>query len=473
MTESSRIGRVFQGTELELFEDAGEWLRIGVWVFAPLTETISERRVRVNTPTLNVRTTPSLEGNKPIGTVPGGTELELLKEQGEWLQVSGWVFEPSTRRAVVPGPEEDGFRFTHWPTASLPGRREIVQAFGSNPDYYAQFGLPGHEGVDLRAVQGAEVRAVADGVVVKTGDERKPEREGGHNYGVRVYVQHEGGYTTAYAHLDRREVETGDRVRGGDVIGRADNTGNILEGNSHLHLTLYHDAAEPGGATYEGYPHKIVSPMPFLLALLSPRHSGKVDLVSYMRGDGRLYEVKNSWGSQERMQTQIKGDRFYHTKNQQWEELWADDEYVYRGTDTSPGNGRYVTLRDGDRYGSKWAPRFMSVGELFRINPTTTLYRKSDCQRTEESGGTRESWIKLIAIHPQRTFRSGIRLNDVIEIGRLFSPNGEPAERYFYARGFGLVGWEGSIGSSWISEIHEPGTRPDNEREVIPCLKRS
>jgi len=475
VTEANHIGSVFQGTELEVFEDAGEWLRVGVWVFGPLTESISGRRVRVNTPALNVRTAPSQEGNQPIGTVAGGTELELLNEEGEWLQVSGWVFEPATRPPAVPGPEVEGddFRFTHWPTANLPGRREIVQAFGSNPGYYSRFGLPGHEGVDLRAAHGAEVRAVADGEVVKTGDERKPKREGGHNYGVRVYIRHDGGYTSAYAHLDRRAVEVGDQVRGGDIIGRADNTGNILEGNSHLHLTLYHDAAEPGGATYEGYPHKIVSPMPFLLALLSPRHSGKVDLLSYLRGDGRLYEVKNSWGSQERMQTQIEGDRFYHTKNQQWEELWADDQHVYRGTDTSPGNGRYYTLREGDRYGSKWARRFMSVGEQYRSNPTVTFYRKSDCRRTDEKGGIQESWIKLIAIHPQRTFRSGIRLNDVVEIGRLLSPNGEPAERYFYARGFGLVGWEGSIGTSWISEIHEPGARPDNEREVIPCLKRS
>lgn len=108
-------------------------------------------------------------------------------------QVSAWVFEPSTRPAGAPGPagEQEAFRFTHWPTASLPARREIVQAFGDNPAYYARFGLPGHEGVD--------VRAVAGGVVVNTGDERQPERDGGHNYGVRVYVRHAGGYTTAYA----------------------------------------------------------------------------------------------------------------------------------------------------------------------------------------------------------------------------------------------------------------------------------
>lgn len=199
----------------------------------------------------------------------------------------------------------------------------------------------------------------------------------------------------------------------------------------------------------------------------------QVDLLTYLIGDGRLYEVKNSWGSQERMQTQVEGDRFYHTKNQQWEELWADEEYVYRGTDTSPGAGRYLTLRDGNRYGSRWAPRFMAPGEQFHRAPTVTFYRKADCRPIEGSGGVHESWLRLIAIHPQHTFESGITLDDVLELGACLDPGGEPVERRFYAMGFGLVGWEGPLGRSWISEIHPPGARPDNVREAIPCLDRS
>ena len=205
----------------------------------------------------------------------------------------------------------------------------------------------------------------------------------------------------------------------------------------------------------------------------APPPAGKVDLLTYLLGDGRLYEVKNSWGSQERMQTQVEGHRFYHTKNQQWEELWADDDFIYRGTDTSPGHGRYLTLRDGDRYGSRWAPRFMAPGERFHRTPTVTFYRKADCRPVEGAGGSQESWLRLVAIHRQHTFQSGITLEDVVEIGASLSPDGEPVERRFYARGFGLVGWEGPLGRSWISEIHEPGARPDNQREEIPCLQRS
>ncbi len=48
-----------------------------------------------------------------------------------------------------------------WPT-DYP---KITQAFGVNPDIYRRFGLPGHEGLDIRAPMGANVYAAADGTV--------------------------------------------------------------------------------------------------------------------------------------------------------------------------------------------------------------------------------------------------------------------------------------------------------------------
>jgi hypothetical protein len=46
------------------------------------------------------------------------------------------------------------------------------------------------------------------------------------------------------------------------------------------------------------------------------------------------------------MQTQQDGARFYQTKNSEREEMWADDRFIYRGTDTSPGSGNFYTLMD-------------------------------------------------------------------------------------------------------------------------------
>ena len=160
-----------------------------------------------------------------------------------------------------------------------------------------------------------------------------------------------------------------------------------------------------------------------------------------------------------------RATRFYA----EWEELWVTADTIFRGTDTSPGNEQYYTLRDPGRYGSAWAPRFWRVGDLYERNPLVTFYRKSDCGVV--LNGTQRSWLRFEAYHPTFTFQSGITLSQVVELAWLLSPGGTPIERYFYAAGYGLVGWtSSSAGYSYISEIHAPGTRPDNGREIISCL---
>ena len=51
------------------------------------------------------------------------------------------------------------FKFEAWPTEF----RSINQYFGANPQNYAQFGLPGHEGLDIMAPTGSKIFAVAPG----------------------------------------------------------------------------------------------------------------------------------------------------------------------------------------------------------------------------------------------------------------------------------------------------------------------
>lgn len=206
-------------------------------------------------------------------------------------------------------------------------------------------------------------------------------------------------------------------------------------------------------------------------------HTTRVyDMLPLLRGDGRLYEVQHSSGSQARHQTQIENQVFFHTKGNEikaeWEELWYNEQHIYRGTDTSPGNGMYYTLRDPGIYGSAWAPRYWRIGQLFGRNPFVTFYYKSDCTIVAE--GYQQSWLKFEAFYPQYTFESGITLTQVVQLAWLPDPDGAPIERYFYGRDFGLVGWwSNSNAMSYVSEIHEPGTRPDNTREVIPCLDTS
>ncbi|MCA9992312.1 MAG: peptidoglycan DD-metalloendopeptidase family protein [Anaerolineales bacterium] len=204
----------------------------------------------------------------------------------------------------------------------------------------------------------------------------------------------------------------------------------------------------------------------------------RVDLLAYLRGDGRLYELHYTWngGGQQRVQTQRESsatrEKFYHVKGSEWEELWSDNEFIYRGVDTSPGDGSYYVLSEHGQQGSPWVPRQMPLNVFFRRSPTVTFYRKDTCQVVNRF--THVTWIRLEAVHAALTLTGGQTLNDVVELAAYPDEGGRPGqtafERYFYARNYGLGAWRGGVGESFLVEEHAPGTRPDNVREVIPCL---
>lgn len=146
-----------------------------------------------------------------------------------------------------------------WPT-DYP---KITQGFGENPDIYRRFGLPGHEGLDIRAPMGANVYAAADGTVFQVND-----GSGNHPYGIHVRIQHRDGYQTIYAHLQQALATVNQQVKAGDKIGLADSTGNST--GSHLHLTLKKQGATAAGLT--NFPNDILDPTPFMLdaAVIAP-----------------------------------------------------------------------------------------------------------------------------------------------------------------------------------------------------------
>jgi uncharacterized protein YwbE len=144
------------------------------------------------------------------------------------------------------------FRFKAWPTEF----RTINQHFGANPQNYAQFGLAGHEGVDIMAPHGSKIFAVAAGTVTLV-----HTNPNSHNYGIHVRLDHGNGYRTIYAHLQQAGVRTAQRVAAGDLLGLADNTGNSF--GSHLHITL-----KKRGANVPGYLQDFIDPTPYLLPLM-------------------------------------------------------------------------------------------------------------------------------------------------------------------------------------------------------------
>lgn len=145
-----------------------------------------------------------------------------------------------------------------WPT----DHRVYTQKFGQRPEYYAKFGLPGHEGVDLKAPAGSNVYACADGKVVMAG--WHPKRGPTHPYGVQIRIRHqaaEGEYETIYAHLTAGspKVAVDDVVQAGQAIALAGSTGN--SSGPHVHLTLKKIGAKNGGYG------EIIDPEPFFKRL--------------------------------------------------------------------------------------------------------------------------------------------------------------------------------------------------------------
>ena len=103
-----------------------------------------------------------------------------------------------------------------------------------------------HEGIDIFAKRGTAVVAATEGVVLRVSTNRLG--------GQVVWVLGPGGQRHYYAHLDRyADIERGQRVRPGTVLGYVGTTGNAAGTPPHLHYGIY----EAGGA---------VNPYPLLRA---------------------------------------------------------------------------------------------------------------------------------------------------------------------------------------------------------------
>lgn len=96
-----------------------------------------------------------------------------------------------------------------------------------------------HEGLDLLPGAGAPVQAIAGGKV-------RIATESGGNYGVTVYIDHlvDGELITShYSHMQygSLQVEAGETVEVGDIIGKVGNTGRSY--GAHMHFELIVDGS--------------------------------------------------------------------------------------------------------------------------------------------------------------------------------------------------------------------------------------
>ncbi|HKK22581.1 MAG TPA: peptidoglycan DD-metalloendopeptidase family protein [Pseudohaliea sp.] len=85
-----------------------------------------------------------------------------------------------------------------------------------------------HKGVDFAGKAGAEIVAVAAGVVTYSGSR--------YGFGKMVEIDHGDGYVTRYAHNAENFVNAGDEVRKGQLIAHMGQTGRATGPNLHFEV---------------------------------------------------------------------------------------------------------------------------------------------------------------------------------------------------------------------------------------------
>jgi murein DD-endopeptidase MepM/ murein hydrolase activator NlpD len=121
----------------------------------------------------------------------------------------------------------------HWsdtyPDADLiwPVSGAISSIYGLRRFFNEQERNP-HNGLDIAAPEGTDVRAAADGTVIEAGDFFFS--------GNMVYIDHGQGLISLYAHLSRIDVKPGDVLRRGEILGAVGQTGRVT--GAHLHFAV-------------------------------------------------------------------------------------------------------------------------------------------------------------------------------------------------------------------------------------------
>lgn len=116
-----------------------------------------------------------------------------------------------------------GCALPQWPVSGTMTSPYGLRFLGWRPDI--------HEGVDIAAPEGSDVRAMSQGRVSYAGAMA--------GYGNVVFLRHNTGIVTVYAHLSSIAVRADQFVNRGDVVGRVGRSGNAS--GAHLHFEVWID----------------------------------------------------------------------------------------------------------------------------------------------------------------------------------------------------------------------------------------
>lgn len=113
-----------------------------------------------------------------------------------------------------------------------PVQGPVISSFGNKSQGAS------NDGINISAPKGSPVLAAAGGIVVYAGNEMK-------GFGNLILIRHEGGWVTAYAHLDRMLVSRDTVVAPGDMIGTVGSTGGVSSPQLHFETRFEGKPVDP------------------------------------------------------------------------------------------------------------------------------------------------------------------------------------------------------------------------------------
>lgn len=113
----------------------------------------------------------------------------------------------------------------------------ITDGFGTRRNPFGGGGYENHAGLDIATNHGTAIEATADGIVIFAG------MHGG--YGNVVVVDHGYGVTTRYGHMSKIDVQVGQHVTRGKVVGAVGSTGRSTAPHCHYEVRLHDRPVNP------------------------------------------------------------------------------------------------------------------------------------------------------------------------------------------------------------------------------------
>ena len=114
---------------------------------------------------------------------------------------------------------------------------KINNEFGFRRNPFGGRAYEFHGGLDIDGERGDSIAAPANGIVVKSG------WQGG--YGNMIEIDHGNGLATRYGHLSKIDVQVGDTVNRGQIIGYVGSTGRSTGPHLHYELRVNDKAINP------------------------------------------------------------------------------------------------------------------------------------------------------------------------------------------------------------------------------------